>query len=102
MSVIDPEPTQPESDGANAIDEESDRSVVSVDDEYSDVNEASLGNAERNVVLPEELCRSVVKLTCDSSVEGGECVVYLIGTAHVSLVCTLSSFIFYFLELYMN
>ncbi|XP_065875271.1 uncharacterized protein [Euphorbia lathyris] len=34
--------------------------------------------------LPEELSRSVVVLTCESTVEGGSCDVYLIGTAHVS------------------
>lgn len=88
MSVIDPE-TQPESEGANgspnAIDEGSDLSVVSVDDEYRDVDEASGENFERRAELPEEMCKSVVKLTCESSVEGGECVVYLIGTAHVSM-----------------
>lgn len=87
MSVIDPE-TQPESDdNPNVIDEGSDRSVVSVDDEY--VDEASVRsseNFERKEELPEEMCKSVVKLTCESSVEGGECVVYLIGTAHVSMV----------------
>ncbi|WOG98802.1 hypothetical protein DCAR_0418147 [Daucus carota subsp. sativus] len=90
MSVIDQEPTQPESDGTNvnAIDEGSDRSVVSTDNEYADVDEASQRkgeSSETNAVLPEEMCRSVVKLTCESSVEGGECVVYLVGTAHVSM-----------------
>ncbi|XP_052178879.1 uncharacterized protein LOC127792431 [Diospyros lotus] len=35
-------------------------------------------------VLPEELSRSVVTLSCESSAEGGVCDVYLIGTAHVS------------------
>ncbi|WCJ37602.1 TraB family protein [Euphorbia peplus] len=34
--------------------------------------------------LPEELSRSVVLLTCDSTAEGGSCDVYLVGTAHVS------------------
>ncbi|XP_073155709.1 uncharacterized protein [Henckelia pumila] len=35
-------------------------------------------------VLPEELSRSVVTLTCESAAEGGVCDVYLVGTAHVS------------------
>ncbi|KAL3509667.1 hypothetical protein ACH5RR_029068 [Cinchona calisaya] len=34
--------------------------------------------------LPEELSRSVVKLTCESAAIGGICDVYLVGTAHVS------------------
>ncbi|XP_030544287.1 traB domain-containing protein-like isoform X1 [Rhodamnia argentea] len=34
--------------------------------------------------LPEELSRSVVVLTCESSAEGGTCDVHLVGTAHVS------------------
>ncbi|XP_058210665.1 uncharacterized protein LOC131323062 [Rhododendron vialii] len=36
------------------------------------------------VQLPEELRRKVVKLSCESTAEGGSCVVYLVGTAHVS------------------
>ncbi|KAL5794037.1 hypothetical protein ACOSP7_002631 [Xanthoceras sorbifolium] len=39
---------------------------------------------ETRKVLPEELSRSVVVLTCESSAEGGTCDVYLVGTAHVS------------------
>ncbi|KAF7805818.1 traB domain-containing protein [Senna tora] len=35
-------------------------------------------------VLPEELSRNVVVLTCESAAEGGVCDVYLVGTAHVS------------------
>ncbi|KAG5551770.1 hypothetical protein RHGRI_010000 [Rhododendron griersonianum] len=38
----------------------------------------------RRKVLPEELCRNVVKLSCKSNAEGGICEVYVIGTAHVS------------------
>lgn len=37
-------------------------------------------------VLPDELSRSVVTLTCESAAEGGVCDVYLVGTAHVSKV----------------
>ncbi|XP_010522328.1 PREDICTED: traB domain-containing protein-like [Tarenaya hassleriana] len=36
------------------------------------------------VELPEELARSVMVLTCESTAEGGSCDVYLVGTAHVS------------------
>ncbi|KAI8558312.1 hypothetical protein RHMOL_Rhmol04G0081400 [Rhododendron molle] len=36
------------------------------------------------VQLSEELRRKVVKLSCESKAEGGSCVVYLVGTAHVS------------------
>ncbi|KAI8558310.1 hypothetical protein RHMOL_Rhmol04G0081200 [Rhododendron molle] len=39
---------------------------------------------DRRKVLPEELCRNVVKLLCESTAEGGICEVYVIGTAHVS------------------
>ncbi|KAH6764675.1 TraB family protein [Perilla frutescens var. frutescens] len=35
-------------------------------------------------VLPPELSRSVVRLTCESSAHGGVCDVYLVGTVHVS------------------
>ena len=37
-------------------------------------------------MLPEELSRSVLTLSCESSAEGGNCDVYLVGTAHVSMV----------------
>lgn len=40
-------------------------------------------------MLPEELSRSVVTLSCESSAEGGICEVYLVGTAHVSAVINL-------------
>ncbi|XP_030459671.1 uncharacterized protein LOC115680052 [Syzygium oleosum] len=44
------------------------------------------GGFDRRRTLPEELSRSVVVLTCESSAEGGggTCDVYLVGTAHVS------------------
>ncbi|KAK4255368.1 hypothetical protein QN277_008376 [Acacia crassicarpa] len=41
------------------------------------------GSENRNV-LPEELLRNVLVLTCESSAEGAVCDVYLVGTAHVS------------------
>lgn len=37
-------------------------------------------------VLPPELSKSVVSLTCESAAAGGVCDVYLVGTAHVSTV----------------
>ncbi|XP_022726132.1 traB domain-containing protein-like [Durio zibethinus] len=47
-------------------------------------NERSDSSERRKVELPEELSRSVMVLTCESSAEGGICEVYLVGTAHVS------------------
>ncbi|XP_011079025.1 traB domain-containing protein [Sesamum indicum] len=48
-------------------------------------NEGNDGNSfHERKVLPPEFSRSTVKLTCDSAAEGGECDVYLVGTAHVS------------------
>lgn len=38
------------------------------------------------VELPEDLAKSVVILTCESTADGGSCDVYLVGTAHVSKV----------------
>ncbi|KAL2248415.1 UNVERIFIED_CONTAM: hypothetical protein Sindi_2693800 [Sesamum indicum] len=50
-------------------------------------NEGNDGNSfHERKVLPPEFSRSTVKLTCDSAAEGGECDVYLVGTAHVSTV----------------
>ncbi|KAL0301830.1 UNVERIFIED_CONTAM: hypothetical protein Sradi_6459800 [Sesamum radiatum] len=50
-------------------------------------NEGNDGNSfHERKVLPPEFSRSTVKLTCDSVAEGGECDVYLVGTAHVSTV----------------
>ncbi|CAM8930740.1 unnamed protein product [Rhodiola kirilowii] len=34
--------------------------------------------------LPEELAKNVIVLTCESSAEGGSCVVHVIGTSHFS------------------
>ncbi|XP_051135503.1 uncharacterized protein LOC127254455, partial [Andrographis paniculata] len=46
-------------------------------------NDANYNVYERKV-LPPELARSAVTLSCDSTAEGGVCDVYLVGTAHVS------------------
>ncbi|XP_068668525.1 uncharacterized protein [Aristolochia californica] len=51
-------------------------------DDYSATSNSDGSNTRR--VLPEELSRSVMLLECESSVEGGSCDVYLVGTAHVS------------------
>ncbi|KAK4420530.1 hypothetical protein Salat_2003400 [Sesamum alatum] len=51
----------------------------------SEGNDGNEGNSfHERKVLPPEFSRSTVKLTCDSAAEGGECDVYLVGTAHVS------------------
>ncbi|KAI8558307.1 hypothetical protein RHMOL_Rhmol04G0081000 [Rhododendron molle] len=42
------------------------------------------GDEDRMEVLPEELRRNVVKLSRESTAEGGVCDVYVVGTAHVS------------------
>ncbi|CAA7049560.1 unnamed protein product [Microthlaspi erraticum] len=39
---------------------------------------------KKKLELPEELAKSVMVLTCESTEEGGSCDVYLAGTAHVS------------------
>lgn len=45
------------------------------------------GGEDERKELPEELSRSVLKLSCESTAaEGGICDVYLVGTAHVSTV----------------
>ncbi|RVW68448.1 hypothetical protein CK203_058378 [Vitis vinifera] len=68
--------------------ETSPEDFVSVDDRQHDVASlnAEAEGSDRNRVLPEELSRSVVILSCESSAEGGTCDVYLVGTAHVSQV----------------
>lgn len=52
---------------------------------------------------PNDFSRNVVVLTCESKAEGGKCVVYLVGTAHVSQVkaespCFFCVFWFWLLE----
>ncbi|KAG6604847.1 TraB domain-containing protein, partial [Cucurbita argyrosperma subsp. sororia] len=67
------------------------QSIVSTTDEQINDEAASVilpeaeeGLTEQSRVLPEELSRSVVVLTCETADEGGICDVYLVGTAHVS------------------
>lgn len=66
--------------------ETSPEDFVSVDENQHDVAPAEAEVSDRNRVLTEELSRSVVMLSCESSAEGGTCDVYLVGTAHVSQV----------------
>ncbi|XP_071701031.1 uncharacterized protein [Rutidosis leptorrhynchoides] len=61
-----------------------DRSVVIDDEQYREADENEAEGKQRKV-LPEELSRSVVTLSCESSVEGGICDVFLVGTAHISM-----------------
>ena len=81
--------------------EDSDQSVVSFDeDRGNDVSREGEGEFEgeqRRRVLPEELSRSVMMLSCESSAEGGNCDVYLVGTAHVSMVTRFHLFLFVWL-----
>ncbi|KAA8524582.1 hypothetical protein F0562_011005 [Nyssa sinensis] len=60
--------------------ESSVESIVSMD-----VPNNAEAEGDQRKVLPEELSRSVLMLSCDSSADGGNCDVYLVGTAHVSL-----------------
>lgn len=55
------------------------------DDDDAVSTSAAAEDSDRRKVLPEELSRSVVVLTCDSTAEGGVCDVHLVGTAHVSV-----------------
>ncbi|XVE58250.1 hypothetical protein DITRI_Ditri04bG0155200 [Diplodiscus trichospermus] len=55
-------------------------------------NEKSDSLERRKVELPEELSKNVMVLTCESSAEGGNCDVYLVGTVHVSQACVGSGF----------
>lgn len=59
-------------------------SAVSYVHEVKDSSDAA--SEETKKELPEELSKSVVFLTCESSAEGGTCDVYVVGTAHISQV----------------
>ncbi|KAL6975722.1 hypothetical protein U1Q18_024517 [Sarracenia purpurea var. burkii] len=54
------------------------------DDSGEDGSTDAGPRGDQRKVLPEELSRSVMMLSCESSAEGGICDVYLVGTAHVS------------------
>lgn len=67
-------------------------SIVRVDEPKDDdvitttTTEAESESSEQRQVIPEELARSVMVLSCESSADDGVCDVYVVGTAHVSLV----------------
>ncbi|KAL3322746.1 hypothetical protein AABB24_040040, partial [Solanum stoloniferum] len=71
---------------ANLNSEGSEASVVEEQgiEEVISANVEGEGEGYERKVLPEELSRSVMMLTCDSSANGGTCDVYVVGTAHVS------------------
>lgn len=78
------------------------RSVSTVDDEEGG-DERGGGDAaaedsgeDRREAVPEEVWRSVVRLSCESTAEGGVCEVYLVGTSHVSQVVLVLRSISYF------
>jgi pheromone shutdown-related protein TraB len=70
----------------NSAGEDSDHSIVSFDEASgngaSRADEAETGQKR---TLPDELSRSVMVLRCESSGETGNCDVYIVGTAHVSM-----------------
>ncbi|KAE8687766.1 traB domain-containing protein-like isoform 2 [Hibiscus syriacus] len=49
-----------------------------------DVSTQDRSGSSEGRELPEELLRSVMVLSCESSADGGDCDVYLVGTAHES------------------
>lgn len=97
---MDPQSTVPDPNSAedfvhvdNSMADSLSESIVNVevprdDDDYDGVvsTSAAAEDSDLRKVLPEELSRSVVVLTCDSTAEGGVCDVHLVGTAHVSVV----------------
>ena len=57
------------------------------DDDVSTSAAAAVTEEEQGrKVLPEELSKSVVVLTCESTAASGVCDVHVVGTAHVSVV----------------
>ncbi|KAL6135277.1 hypothetical protein ACLB2K_067505 [Fragaria x ananassa] len=63
----------------NSLSDSLSESIVNVEREEEDFDD------QRTAVLPEELSRSVMVLTCASTAESGVCDVHLVGTAHVSV-----------------
>ncbi|XVF28236.1 hypothetical protein REPUB_Repub15cG0012100 [Reevesia pubescens] len=79
------------SDSIVNVEEDDDEEEEMQNEDYNNNNgddvsriERSDSSERRKVELPEELSRSVMVLTCESSSEGGNCDVYVVGTAHVS------------------
>ncbi|EOX99165.1 TraB family protein isoform 2 [Theobroma cacao] len=73
------------------VEEEEEEEEEMQNEDYDSTNSDAVSRSKRSdssdrrkVELPEELSRSVMVLTCESSAEGGNCDVYLVGTAHVS------------------
>ncbi|KAL0732341.1 hypothetical protein Bca4012_008550 [Brassica carinata] len=70
----------------DAVEEEEEEEHRDSDPVVSGGDDAGGECSSGKVELPEELAKSVVILTCESSGENGSCDVYLIGTAHVSKI----------------
>lgn len=68
--------------GDDSIGESGDDDICGV----ADYVECAFETKTEKLELPEEFAKSVMVLTCESTVEGGSCDVYLVGTAHVSQV----------------
>ncbi|EFH39108.1 predicted protein [Arabidopsis lyrata subsp. lyrata] len=66
--------------GDDSIGESGDDDICGV----ADYVECAFETRTEKLELPEEFAKSVMVLTCESTVEGGSCDVYLVGTAHVS------------------
>ncbi|KAG7573347.1 TraB family [Arabidopsis suecica] len=66
--------------GDDSICESGDDDICGV----ADYVECAVETTTEKLELPEEFAKSVMVLTCESTVEGGSCDVYLVGTAHVS------------------
>ncbi|XP_004287923.1 PREDICTED: traB domain-containing protein-like isoform 1 [Fragaria vesca subsp. vesca] len=75
----------------NSLSDSLTESIVNVErelEENDDVSNSVVAEEDfdngRTTVLPEELSRSVMVLTCASTAESGVCDVHVVGTAHVS------------------
>ncbi|KAG7568643.1 TraB family, partial [Arabidopsis thaliana x Arabidopsis arenosa] len=66
--------------GDDSICESGDDDICGV----ADYVECAVETTTEKLELPEEFAKSVMVLTCESTVEGGSCDVYLVGTAHES------------------
>lgn len=65
---------------------EDDDPIIDSDDIIGGEDDGERFVERTKLELPEELAKSVMVLTCESTEEGGSCDVYLVGTAHVSQV----------------
>ncbi|XP_019248086.1 PREDICTED: traB domain-containing protein isoform X2 [Nicotiana attenuata] len=73
-------------DGGGSANSSVEGSEASIEEVTSASVEMTAGEGEgyERKVLPDGLSRIVMKLTCESSTDGGICDVYVVGTAHVS------------------